>query len=62
MRGVVGDVQGIEDAGKQGGGGRTTVHARRARAHPPGREEDDREGHWWAGPASYSVGPVGGAR
>ena len=59
MRGGVGDVQGIEDADKQGGGGRTAVRARRARARPPGREEDDREaggglGRRWA---STGAGP-----
>ena len=40
---------------------RTAVRARRARARPPGKG-GRRQGRWrwWAGPVSYSVGPVGG--
>ena len=42
VRGVAMEVQGDGGPARQGGGGRTAVRARRARARPPGKEEDDR--------------------
>ena len=47
-------------SGKQARGGRTRARARRPRARPPGKGKTTGRSPWWAGPASYSAGPVGG--
>ena len=72
LEGERGEVQAVEgkcvalrddsSSGKQAGGGRTRARARRPRARPPGKGKTTGRSPWWAGPASYSAGPVGGAR
>ena len=64
--GLRGIVRGVAEASREAGGGRgreevagARGRARRARARPPGREEDDRGGRRrWAGPAG-GAGPAG---
>ena len=61
VQGVRGCTREGKEASRRWPGLRARV--RRARARPPGRG-GRRHGkrRWWAGPASYSAGPVGGLR